>query len=268
MHKIVLGDALEYIKKIPDNSIDLIFIDPPYNTTDLSLDKHIIPEDFYNVQLKRILKPNGWFFCFGVLEMFCVMMQVWRRKFEYIWCKSSNVPRTHNTIRPNMQHELICAFIHPELKRINDLYFDSKSLRTIGEPYERLNRINRRTGKLNPLKKMTEYRRAQRCFDKTAPIINDGYREGTTLLHYPAKVTMSFRERNDHPTQKPLKMCQVIVQGYCPVDGVVFDPFMGSGTIPVAAKTTGRKYIGVEINESYYNMAQNRLNTMMDGYCE
>ena len=248
---------------MPDNSVDLIFTDPPYNTTSLSLDKHIIPEDFYNIQLKRILKPNGWFFCFGVLEMFCIMVKVWRRKFEYIWCKPSGLPRIYNTIRPSMQHELICAFIHPELKRINDLYFDSKSLRTIGEPYYRPNRVNRKRGKLNPLNKTTEYEREQRHFHKTAPTTNDGYREGTTLLHYPAKNTMPPRERNDHPTQKPLKLCQIITRAYCPVDGVVFDPFIGSGTIPVAAKTTGRNYIGCEINESYYKMAKGRLDMML-----
>ena len=55
------------------------------------------------------------------------------------------------------------------------------------------------------------------------------------------------------------RMCQLLIRSYCKSSGTVLDPFMGSGTTPLAAKTTGRQYIGIEINPKYYKMAQNRV---------
>ena len=72
------------------------------------------------------------------------------------------------------------------------------------------------------------------------------------------------QERTAHPTQKPLSMMQLLCKAYCTQDGTVLDPFMGSGTTPLAAKTLDRQYIGIEINEQYYKIASDRLERHYD----
>jgi site-specific DNA-methyltransferase (adenine-specific) len=66
-------------------------------------------------------------------------------------------------------------------------------------------------------------------------------------------------ERVDHPTQKPLAMIERMVRASCPADGLVLDPFMGSGTTAVAALRQGRRFAGFEINSGYLDIARRRL---------
>lgn len=66
-------------------------------------------------------------------------------------------------------------------------------------------------------------------------------------------------EREAHPTQKPLAIIDRMVKASCPVDGLVFDPFMGSGTTAISCIRNERKYTGFEINKEYYNMIQERI---------
>jgi site-specific DNA-methyltransferase (adenine-specific) len=69
----------------------------------------------------------------------------------------------------------------------------------------------------------------------------------------------SMPENTDHPTQKPEKLIAKLILASCPVDGIVFDPFLGSGTSSVAAKKLNRKYVGVDMNEEYCIWAEKRL---------
>jgi site-specific DNA-methyltransferase (adenine-specific) len=66
-------------------------------------------------------------------------------------------------------------------------------------------------------------------------------------------------ENTDHPTQKPEKLIAKLILASCPENGLVFDPFIGSGTTSVVAKKLGRKYTGIEINEEYCCWAEKRL---------
>lgn len=69
----------------------------------------------------------------------------------------------------------------------------------------------------------------------------------------------SMPENTDHPTQKPEKLIAKLILASCPADGVVFDPFLGSGTSSVVAKKLGRNYVGIEMNEEYVAWANKRL---------
>jgi site-specific DNA-methyltransferase (adenine-specific) len=66
-------------------------------------------------------------------------------------------------------------------------------------------------------------------------------------------------ENTDHPTQKPEKLMAKLILASCPENGVVLDPFLGSGTTSVVAKKLGRRYVGIEINEEYCYWAEKRL---------
>ena len=246
MGKLLNVDAIEMLKSLKTGSASVVFTDPPYNTTKLGLDKTEFSLNDFNDELMRILKPNGWFFCFGSYEMGAEIYKTWERRFEYVWDKGRGMQ--HGGARmPVISHELIFVSIKPGLKKLRDLYFDKVSLRTEGTPYVAARK-----------REKTEFQRAQ-GIDEEMITINDGYREGKSVLKYKSKSQMRYWERSNHPTQKPLKLCEYVIKGYCEKGGLVVDPFMGSGTIPLAAKHMGRDYIGSEISEKYYNEALRRF---------
>ena len=192
-------------------------------------------------------------FCFGTLEMAIVILDHgFRKKFEYIWLKTQPIVNYPNTKSPMTMHETIYVFIKKELKTMDDLFMDKQSLRTIGTPY-----------KTNTVTHPASEFRISQLTQTSRSITNNGYREGTTILKYPNKPLMRKTERTAHPTQKPLELCQLLCRAYCKSSGVILDPFMGSGTSCLAAKTSNRKYIGVEIEPKYYDMAKTRLDSTL-----
>ena len=249
---LIHGDSLKHLKDIKNESVDLILTDPPFLTTNLRFDKGFDLKPFIP-ELNRVLKPNGWFFCFGTIEMVIeIMSQGWRRKFEYIWVKQQPLLAHHNVQRPNIQHELIFSFIKPTLQKMGDLYLDKESIRTTGKPYM----IKKER------KAMTEFRAAQGMnTHKIKEKYNTGYRNGTTVLYFNSKLGMPLAERTKHPTQKPLDLIRLIVRGYCPKNGMVLDPFAGSGTTVLAAKMEGRNSIGIEIDKNYFDIMEKRVGT-------
>lgn len=86
-------------------------------------------------------------------------------------------------------------------------------------------------------------------------------RDMTNVFYAPI---VGGKERLDHPTQKPLGICRDIIKTHCRPAGIVFDPFTGSGTIPTAAVMEGRRYIGVESDEAYFEMASGRVSAVYD----
>ena len=249
--KLYNKDAYAVLPSIPTNSADMIFTDPPYNTTNLKMDTRGFNLKDFLASFSRILKPSGWFFCFGTMEMHAeiIYSKIFTRKFEYIWIKEKPVQNFFNTMSPLTAHEIICAYRHTDLKKMTELYMDRKLLRTVGEPYKR--KITKSNSEFGISQKI-DYERTHE---------NRGFREGTSLLkNYPSKPLMKHSERTAHPTQKSLELCKLICATYCPKNGLVLDPFAGSGTIPLSAKQTDRKYIGIEMNKEYYDIAYNRLN--------
>ena len=168
---ILNESCLITMKNMESSSIDMIFTDPPYGTTDLTFDNKF---DFtiFQKEFHRILKPTGWFFCFGDPDTLILLQNSgWKRKFEYIWVKPRGIPARHNVIRPWMAHEFIWAMHEPEITRVNDLYFDKKMLQTSGTPYK---------GHISSDMK-TEYNNAQRQI-RTEAYDNDGWRNPITTL--------------------------------------------------------------------------------------
>ena len=229
LNKIYLQDCFEGMKLIDDKSVDLIVTDPPFLTTDCDFDKTSIDWTILFDEYYRILKNNGWFFMFGTIEMFSEVIKNkdWKRKFEYIWIKPSIIPCTHNTMRPATQHEIICAFIKSNLKKVTN---------------NRRVPIDRNGNK------------------KAMTIINKGFRVGSTVIHYPNKNKLPYNERTSHPTQKPYNLIELIIKGYSAENSIVLDSFIGSGTVALACKNLNRNFIGFENNLEYFNIAQKRLN--------
>lgn len=230
---IYLMDALEFLKKIGTNSVDLVLTDPPYNISggtvpvydtraknkkrtihlNAEWDKftdeeflkmmHKVIDEFY-----RILKPSGSLIMFVSDRYLSYLRHYVRNKgFCYrqtcIWIKSNPVPQMRKV-----------KFMHA-----TELFFTA----------------NKEKG-------------------------HDSFRwengQRSNVFFHPI---VGGKERTKHPTQKPLWLMQELIKYYTREGDLVLDSFMGSGTTAVASKQLNRKYIGSELNSSYLKMAQERL---------
>ena len=245
------ADASQILPSISDSSVDMILTDPPYNTTSLQIDKTAFSIENYMDEFKRVMKPNGWLFCFGSIEMGAILLKYFKFKFQYLWLKPNGTYVHAGAKIPIHVHENLWVMFRDDLEYVSNLYMDKLELRTAGAPY------TCKTGN------STEFSISQ-GHESGHITVNTGYREGTTVLKFPNKPGMPPAERTDHPTQKPLDMIKMLCKAYCPEDGLVLDPFMGSGTTPLAAKITGRRYVGIEIDDVYYKDAKDRVNNYVE----
>ena len=247
MNKIIHGDSmrLDWDVALGGRTIDLLMVDPPYNTTTLEFDGSFDVADMMKA-MDTHLSPTAWIFMWGTVEMAAMLLPAYRRKFEYIWSKAITFSRP-TTVRPLMAHETCYVFIRRDLERVGDLYFDKHALRLPGEPYKR-HRDN---------VEQSEFRESTNLM-KDVHTDNWGYREGQTVLDGHVKRQMRRVERTDHPTQKPLAIYEPILRAYCPPDGLVVDPCAGSGTTHIAGVNTKRDTVCVEKEEKYCSIIRER----------
>ena len=250
--RIELGDCC-HAATLPRDSVDLVLMDPPWMNTDLDMEHGIDAQSLRSllITLKDVVKPTGWLFCFGGIHLQRHLFDIWTHKFEYIWVKPAPVMATHNTVRPSYQHEPIHAYCHPALKRPTDLYFNKDALRTTGH--------GNYSARKFAVNNKTPYREQQRVALAGRTLgVTDGTRGPTSLLHFPSKQYLNPAERTPHPTQKPVSLMSLLVKGYCPPDGLVCDPFLGSGTTALAARAAGRRFVGWELNPEWHALATRR----------
>lgn len=249
INTIIQGDCIEEMKKIPDNTFDLIFADPPYY---LQLPKgkrlkradgsEIIPVDDdwdsfnsyeeYDAftlnwlkECQRLLKPNGTFWTIGMYHnIFRVgkIMQDLGFWFlnDVIWVKIGALPNL-NCRRLTNNHETLLWAVKD--KKSKGYTFNYKLLKEMNGGKQMKD-----TDWIFPLCKGSERVRG-----------NDGIKS--------------------HPTQKPLKLIQQVVLTSSKKGDLILDPFMGSGTTAVVAKALGRNWVGIEKEKKYIEVAKNRL---------
>lgn len=244
-NKIYRGDCLELFPKIPDNSVDLIIIDPPYNLNKdfgNNSDKWDKVEDWFNwsklwlQESKRVLKPSGSIFVYGIhkyigyiqcylyeLELVYGRMIIWH--YENGWSKYKNSPAS--------TYEPLLWFT--KTKKYTFL--------PIREPYKSQDRLkykinkNGKSWSPNPEGKM-----------------------GGDIWDIPTLSGKRFaNEKVAHPTQKPLFLCDRIVKHFSKEGDLVLVPFAGSGSELVSAKRNNRDYIGFELNDEYIKITEKRL---------
>lgn len=241
-------DCFEVMKGMADGSVDLICTDPPYYSTDLHFDK--APRlDFKALLLefKRILKPHGIFVTFADFNLLAELRsyKLFKSAYEIIWQKNMAVGFLDAKVRPLRSHEFIGVFVDG-LKK--STYNPQK---TKGEPY------HNKQGKMRP----------SSCYGKLDEHFRTDNHEG---WYYPKSVfggfydpdmfNSSITNKPRHPTQKPLDLIEYLIKTYSNEGDVVFDPFMGSGTTGLGCKNLNRSFIGCEIFEDYFNIAQSRIN--------
>jgi len=230
-----LGDCLEVMKSIPDASIDAIITDPPYGTTACKWDS-VIDFELMWEQLNRIIKPNGAIVLFGSEPFSSAlrMSNIKNYKYDWIWQKNRPSLFQHAKRRPMKDHENICVFYSKQVtynlelrdKKIpTNNYRKNKSGTFMSGGCDNKNQIQTKTG----------YPRQ---------IINCG-------MHNVGQV---------HPTQKPIALMEYLIKTYTNEGEAVLDFTMGSGSTGVAAKNLNRKFMGIEQETDYFNIATDRIN--------
>ena len=244
--ELLYGDCLELMKNIPDKSIDMVLCDPPYGTTACKWDS-IIPFDKMWEQLNRIIKDNGAIVLFGN-EPFSSLLRcsnLKNYKYDWIWNKENGGNFTVCKYRPLGQTENISVF---------------------GK-----NKIN-----YYPIMEMTKEKN-KRPRDKSFFMKNDntqGMASGKFItsknhdenLRYP-KNLLTFNNRvgelNNinrlHPTQKPTYLLEYLIKTYTKENETVLDFTMGSGSTGVACINTNRNFIGIELDDKYFDIAKQRI---------
>jgi len=235
---LMLGDCLERMKEIPDGSVDLILADPPYGTTACKWDS-VIPFEPMWEQLKRIIKPNGAIVLFGSEPFSSAlrMSNIKNYKYDWKWDKKIPAGMSYARYRPMQQHEDIVVFSK-----------DGAKLNYIPQVTERLKPISKGGNKFSEVAPIAACKNGSN-FKKEYTT-----KQPTTILQF-AKV----RRGALHPTQKPVALMEYLIKTYTQEGETVLDFVMGSGTTGVACKNTGRKFIGIEKDAGYFEIAKQRL---------
>lgn len=227
----MLGDCLERMKEIPDGSVDMILCDLPYNTTKLEWD-NIIPLEPLWTQYKRIIKDNGAIVLFSKEPFTCVLRvsEIKIFKQPLIWDKVNS----DNPMQAKKRH----------LNTTEDISVFYKSQCTYN-PQGLLRSNIKKGGK-------------QGIMIDSSGIVRDKYIQENT--NYPKNILkFPIEKKAVHPTQKPVALMEYLIKTYTNEGETVLDNCMGSGTAGVAAKKLNRKFIGIEKDETYFKIAQDRI---------
>jgi site-specific DNA-methyltransferase (adenine-specific) len=252
LNKTILGDLMSVLDLLPEGFADLIIIDPPYN-----LDK-----DFHGLKFKSSsndsyleylrswfpgvvgkLKKHGSLYLCGDWKCTAALQQVMEENMivmnRITWQREKG-----RGAKSNWKNGMEDIWFGVRNKK--EYFFDVEAVkmkRNVIAPY-----------KVNGVPKDWE-ETENGNFRLTYP---SNFWDDISIPYW------SMPENTDHPTQKPEKLIAKLILASCPVNGVVFDPFMGSGTTSVVAKKLERKYVGVEINEEYCIWAEKRLDRITD----
>lgn len=227
---LLQGDCLELMKQVSDKSIDLILCDLPYGTTANKWDT-VIPFDKLWAQYKRIIKDNGAILLFSQMPFGAnlIMSNPKMFRYEWIWEKENITGFLNAKKMPLKKHENILVF-YKHLPTYNP------QMREGFKPYSQM------SGKGSS--NYGDY--------KAIPSSSDGTR-------YPIDMIKFNRDKGLHPTQKPVALLEYLIKTYTNEGDVVLDNCMGSGSTGIACKNTNREFIGMELDEKYFNIACERI---------
>lgn len=236
--ELILGDSLEYLKSIPDKSIDLILTDPPFNMTQNEWDIKIDWELFWN-EINRI-KKNEYtpIVIFGDFPFSVDLINSNRKHYRYTWYIDKG--RTTGFLNANRQPLKKIEHLHVFIEKCSKLQYYPQKFK--GKP-------NHSKGKE---KEITNNNYGDFNWKESDM---SGMKFPTNLLQIQTK----HPSKMIHPTEKDLNLMEYLVKTYSEENMTVLDPFMGSGTTAVACEQLNRRWIGIEINEKYYNIAKERL---------
>ena len=239
MLKLMQGDCLERMKEIESGSVDMILTDPPYGTTACKWDS-IIPLGPMWEQLKRIIKPNGAIVMTAANPFTSILIASNLKMFKYslVWRKSKISHFAQAPYRFLTEHEDVVIFSGGGTSK-------NAKLRMTYNPQglEDCNKVCK--GKSHSDHRPSKVTQPDYVQTKT------GYPK--SILDFKSDTAKS------HPTQKPVALMEYLIKTYTNEGETVLDFTMGSGSTGVAAKNLNRDFIGIELDEGYFNIAKERI---------
>ena len=232
--ELLQGDCLELMKDIPDGSIDMILADLPYGTTQNKWDSVVDLEKLWE-QYNRIIKDRGAIVLTAQTPFDKVLgvSNLKNLRYEWIWDKKSLTGHLNAKRMPLKRHENILVF-YKKLPVYNPQF-------TKGEPYEKEFGL-----------------RTSENWGKQVPVSS----KNTSGRRYPTSLIVESNANHRdklHPTQKPVALFEYLIKTYTNEGETVLDNVMGSGTTGIACKNLNRNFIGMELDENYFNMAKERI---------
>ncbi len=229
------GDSIEILKSYPDNSIDMIFADPPYN---LSGKGHITCKNG-----KKVICNKGDWDVIGDIHEF---NEKWLKECKRVLSNDGTIwisGTLHNHPSIGVLLKKLGFWI------INDIVWFKPN----APPQLQPNRLAPSTELIWLASKSKKY-----YFDYNKAKSLNGGKQMRNLWTLTAK-----RHKTKHPTEKPEDLLERIILLGSKKGDVILDPFMGSGTTGVVSKRLGRHFIGIEIDSDYFNIAKNRIDAEM-----
>ena len=227
------GDCLNLMKDIPDGSVDMILCDLPYGTTACKWDSIIPFEELWKGYC-RIIKDDGAIILFGSEPFTSILIcsQISLFRYDLIWDKQKGCDFLNANRKPLKSHENILVF-YKKSPTYNKQYWYST-------PYK----------KINGNKKQSSVYHDSHDVDTES---TDGKRNPLSILSFP-------RDGNRvHPTQKPVALLEYLIKTYTNEGETVLDNCMGSGSTGVACVNTDRRFIGIELDDKYFEIAKQRI---------
>lgn len=238
--EIYNDDCLKIMQEFEDNSIDCIICDLPYAMTKLSWDS-LIPLDELWKQYNRIIKKNGNIVLFsaGLFTYKLIETNLKNFKYKLIWKKNVPTGMSSAKYRPMKYYEEICVFnqgvgiYNPILKK------------RVGEKKGCYKGYNHYCGKSNHI----ELEKVKKQYDPD-------FVQPSDVLEFNV---VPNRNGKLHPTQKPVDLLEWLVKTYSNEGDIVLDNCMGSGSTGIACLNCNRKFIGIELDKTYFEIAKNRF---------
>ena len=244
MYKLLQGDCLEIMKNIPDKSINMILCDLPYGTTSSKWD-NVIPFEKLWEQYERIIKDNASIILFSSGLFTIDLIQSNRKHFKYklIWKKNVPTGMSSAKYRPMKYYEEICIFQYGK-PSYNPIL---KPRVGVGKSCYNYNHYCGENNHINLQKIKKKY--------------DPDYVQPSDVLEIDV---VPNRKGKLHPVQKPIKLLEWLIKTYSNKDDLILDNCMGSGSTGVACLNTGRNFIGIELDEKYFNIAKQRIESIKE----
>ena len=233
MTMIKQGNCLELLKDVPDGSIDAIICDLPYGVTQAPFDKKLPLEEMW-IQFRRVIKKNAAVVLFCQQPFTSELVTSNQKNFKYCltWHKRQCSGFLNAKRQPLRSCEDIAVFYrgqctyNPQMRK--------------GKPYKVFHSDNFTSNYGSQWQKI---------------FVNEtGDRYPTTLLEFPLP-----RFKDGHPQQKPTNLLEYLIKTYTDEGETVLDATMGSGSTGVACVNTNRNFIGFELEENFFNIAEKRI---------
>jgi len=247
--QIALGDCLDMMRSVPSASVDMILCDLPYGTTTIGWDS-VIPFAPLWEQYWRIAKPNAAVVLFGAEPFSSNLRLSAFKEFKYDWYWQKSMPSgfANTKIQPMRVIETISVFYKSQPTYNPELVPTKVDDRKMVEG--RLNGSHGKGSKHIP--HLTQTINTQR--EMVSP---------RNLLEF--KSVPNSGGHKLHPTQKPVALFEYLIRTYTNEGDTVMDNCLGSGTTAIAAENTGRRWIGIERDPTYFGLACDRIAKHLNG---